>query len=409
MIRITTLTTIFAVSVLGLSGCEQEKITKGSQSELRDSHNPGASPKARKRRRPTSRPGAKVTANSEVMAEIKAIASKCKVEPKNMQVKCANKENAKLENDFYGNGKNAKDYASTLGTFALALHDSDPKIQTVAARVLGTKFARSWGPNVAIGAVNKKVAALMRKAIPTLGKYQARNAIVATVYASSLSNSDKELYTLLSSSDDIYLKSKGWAATMFYARMKAFPKIKALAGSGDSKAILSALTAVNKVPKYSNAEKAKLCPWAHRFLGSDSTGAKESKNFEQAGYVLTKCSGEWVDKLLDWGEAQQAKKTFDRRYYFVYRGLCHSFMKGVHKVGATPKQCNRNYSFLEKVANTDGILLKSRAMALTAISYQRRDEKSYKLMIKYAASPVPELKAAATKALKTLERYTTKK
>lgn len=418
MIRTMTLAAVLAITATGLIGCAKEKKDEASAQETAGktaAGNTEAIPEPKTT--DIGEPSVKDTAlagdikiDEEVMAEIKKIASTCEVLPERMTVKCANKEDETLTKEFYGYGDKKKERVSTIGTFAVALSDKDPKVQTVAAKLLGSKFQQGWGPDVAVGQVDKKVAALLRATIPTLpGEYPARNAVVATVYASSLSDTDAEMHAFLEGAEDEHVKSKGWGASMFYGRMKAFDKVKGLAATGEPAQILAAASAANNMYKYTDEERAIVCPWAHTLLGADAEDAKESDVFEQAAYVLTKCSGEWVDKLLDWGEAQEKKNVFDRKYYFVFRGLCHSVMKGVDKVGATPEQCNRNFAYLEKTANNKNIEPKFRAWALDSISYARRDETSYKLMKKYQKSKVPEIKETAEKALKMLEGYIKKK
>lgn len=417
MIRTTTLAAVLAITFAGLPACKEDKNEKAKPQEASakttaaNAETP-TEPKANKPAPPAEdkpAPAADVKVDDEVMAAIKKIASACEVVPESMSVTCANKEDDVLTN-FYGYGENLKERVATIGTLAVALSDKDPKVQTVAAKLLGSKFSSGWGEKVAVGQVDKNVAALLRKAIPTLaGEYPPRNAVVATVYASSLSDTDAEMHAFLEGADDKHVKSMGWGATMFYGRMKAFDKVQGLATSGEPKKILTAVTAANNMYNYTDEEKAKLCPWAQSLLGADAEDVKESDIFEKAGYILTKCSGEWTDKLLDWGEAQEQKNVFDRKYYFVYRELCHSFMKGVSKVGATQEQCNRNFKFLEKTANNKNIEPQFRAWALDSISYARRDEASYKLMKKYKKSKVPEIKKTAEDALKMLETYVKKK
>lgn len=420
MIRTKTLTALLAVAAMS-TACSKDKKDETEQATVAkttaSNTNPAVAPAGKdkeptavKPETPVAPSATTVKVDDEVMAAIKTIASSCEVDPERMSVKCANKEDDVLTKDFYGYGDKEKDRVATIGTFALALNDSDPKIQTIAAKLLGSKFSQGWGPKVEVGQVDKEVAKLMRDAIPKLpGKYQARNAIVPTMYASSLSGTDAEAHALLEGSKDEYLQSSGWGASMFYGRMNAFEKVSGLAASGDTKKLLSALTAANNMYKYSDEERTTICPWAQGYLGSDPEGAKESDVFEKAGFILTKCNGEWVDKLLDWGEAQEKENVFDRKYYFVYRELCHSVMKGVDIVGATQEQCDRNFKYLEKASNNKKIEPQFRAWALDSISYARRDEKSYKLMKKYKKSKVPEIKKVAEDALKMLEGYVKKK
>jgi len=415
MIRVRTLPALLALFMSLQLACSKKDEGDGAkeppetQTAKADTAEPKAAAVEDKADETKAAAASSIGVDDEVMAEIKTIASSCGVEPKNARIDCRNKEKTKLYDELFGHGDKAKSRVATIGTVAVALADPDAKIQTVAADLLGSRFSQGWGEGVAVGQVDKPAAALLRQTLPSLGQYQGRRAVTAIVYASSLSGTDAEMYRVLEANPDEYLRDSGWEASMFYGRMNAFEKIKGLADTGDPKKILVALTAATNMYDYTDEERASLCPWAHGLIGADPEGAEESDLFEKAGYVLTRCGGEWIDKLLDWGEAQRKKNVFDRKYYFVYRELCHSIMKGVAKVAATPEQCERNWKFLEATANTKGIAPKFRAWALDSISYSRRDERSYKLMKKYAKSKVPEIKKVAQDALKMLEGYVGKK
>ncbi len=417
MIRIRTLSTLLALGLFLQPACGKDDKGKGGDkkspgTEQPATDTPASDPKRAGADKPATAPAidaSSITVDEEVMAEIKTVATACKVEPKNARIDCRNKEKTKLYDELYSYGSKAKSRVATIGTMAKALADPDAKVQTVAADVLGARFGSGWGEGVAVGQVDKAVAELLRQTLAKLGKYQGRRAVTAMMYASSLSATDAAMYAIIEAHADEYVRQRAWEASMFYGRMNAFDKIKGLAASGDPEQILIAVSAANNMYDYTDDEKAKVCPWAHGLLGADPEGAEESDIFEQSGYVLTRCSGEWVDKLLDWGDAQRQKNIFDRKYYFVYRELCHSVMKGVVKVGATPEQCERNWKFLEATANTKGIEAKFRAWALDSISYSRRDERSYKLMKKYRKSKVPEIKKVAETAIKMLESYVKKK
>jgi hypothetical protein len=224
------------------------------------------------------------------------------------------------------------------------------------------------------------------------------------VQAASLADLDAEAYAVLEAHDDEYFVLAGWTASTTYGRLKPFDKLDAMAKSGDPKKLLAAVSALNALPSPTGDENAKICPWAEPYLGADAPEVEESEIFEQAGYILTGCRGEWIDKLLAFGEAQRAKNRFDRRYYFVFRDMCFGgFMGGEENANATEAQCEANYAFLEKVVNTEGVPAEGRGLALGAIGYQRRDEKSLKLMKKYLKSKVPEIKETAEEYKKMLE------
>lgn len=422
MMTRTTLAAVVAACALAGAACSKKDAAEGNETEGAAKTTAAAATKAtvdpseptavdktpeEKVAEPAA-PSSNIKIDEEIMAEIKKIASTCEFD-KSGSYDCKNDEDDKLFNGYFRYGEDQKDLVASVGTIAVAVVDSDKNTQVVAAKILGSKYNSGWGPKAEVGQVEKEVSAMLRSAIPNLGMYPLRNAMPAIVMASSLSNSDAEMYAVLEGLEDKYAQSQGWASTMYYGRMKAFEKVKGLAATGDPKQILTAVKAGNGMYKYTDEERAELCPWAHALLGADPEGAKESDVFEQAASILMKCSGESVDKLLDWGEAQRKENHFDRKYYFVYRELCHSIMKGVDKVGATPEQCERNWKYLEKTANTKGIDPQFRAWALDSISYSRRDAKSYKLMKKYAKSKVPEIKKVAKDALEMLEGYVKKK
>ena len=341
------------------------------------------------------------------MKAIDAVVAGCDIDEQKMRIECKDGQDKALD-ELFGYSAPKKTAFTTIATMAVALNDENAKKRTVAADVLGSKHSSGWGNEAKPGSISKDVATELLAAVPKLGKYQGRRSITAVAYAAGLAGETDGLIKTLDASDDSYLKNSGYQASMFYGRMAVFPKIEELAASDDAEVKLAAVSAAANFYKYTDAEKADLCPWAVAQLAADDPGVKESAIFEQAGYVLQRCGGEWIDKLLDFGEKQlKDHDRFDRRYYFVFRGLCFSMMG--EKPAANDAQCARNYKFLEKAANHKKLTGQNRAFALDAIPYQRRDKKSMKLMKKYKKSKVPELKKTAEKAIKMLDGYVNKK
>ncbi len=349
----------------------------------------------------------KINVDPTVMSAIKAVASGCEIDVKNMRIKCAKGEYKALEK-MYGYTK-PKSRVATIGTFAVALGDADAKVRTVAANLLGGKFNYSWGKDAVVGSVNPDVATALLAALPKLGKYQGRRAVNAIAYAATLAKQEGALFKTLDASPDKYVKRKGYEGSMFYGRMSSFPKVAELAKSSDTNERLSAVIAVHKMPKFTDQEKAIVCPWALEQAKFDGDKDESSPVFEYAGYVATRCRGESIDKLLAFGEAQLKKGKFNRQYYFVYRGICFSMVRALLKEPGVKKQCNRNYAFLEKVTNNKKIKPEFRGLALDAISYQRRDAKSLKLMQRYKNHKVADIKKRANDAIKMLKSYVKKK
>jgi hypothetical protein len=354
-------------------------------------------------------PTASISVDAEVMAAIKAVATACTVEPKDMKVACTGGEDKKLNDELLGYSGRAP--AAAIPTLAVALADADPKVATVAAAALGgSRFSGAWGEGVAVGAVAKDVARLLLATVeklPTIGEYHARRVIAPVMAAASLADLDGEAHAMLERHPDRWVAQGGWKASTLYGRLKPFPKLEAMAKDNAAAPTLLAATALNSFYQITDEERTTLCPWAVSKLGVDAAGT-EAEIFGQAGAILTNCKGEWIDQLQDFADAQLAKKVFDRQYYFVFRELCHDFIKGQTTDRATEAQCNRNFAFLEKAANTEGVEPVNRGYALDAISYQRRDAASLKLMQKYKKHKVKEIAATAQAAITMLEGYVKK-
>ncbi|MBK9032982.1 MAG: hypothetical protein IPL61_17210 [Myxococcales bacterium] len=349
-----------------------------------------------------------IKVDDELMAALKAVASACTIEPKDMRVSCANGED-KAKDDLLGyNGRKPQEAAPTL---AVALADADPKLATVAAEALaGSRFNGGWGEGVGVGAVSKDVARLLLATIeklPAIGPYQARRVIGSVMTAASLADLDAEAHAMLERNPDEWVQKGGWKASTLYGRLKPFPKLEAMAKDNAKDPTLVAANALNSFYNITDDERATLCPWAMSKVSVDAPEG-EAEIFGQVGAILTNCKGTWIDQLQDFADAQLAKKVFDRQYYFVFRELCHDFIKGQTTDRATEAQCERNFKFLEKVVNTDGVEPTNRGYALDAISYQRRDEKSLKLMQKYQKHKVKEIAETAQKSIKMLEGYVKK-
>ncbi len=407
------LTIALGIAALAAVGCgKKEEDDKGDKSAPAKDPAAGAvepgkdKPAEPDKAAPPKKTGPQLDVDAEVMKAIDAVVAGCEIKTDSMQITCKSGEDKALT-DMIGYSAPKKTAMGTIATFATALADDDAKKRTVAAYVLGSKFTSGWG-DVKKGALEKAVADVMLGAVPRLGQYQGRRAITAVSYAAGLADHTDKLIETLDASKDAYLKNSGYKASMFYGRMAMFPKIQELAKSDDAEVRLAAVSAAANFYKYTDEEKAELCPWAVEQMPGDGDEVEESAIFEQAGYVLQRCGGEWVDKLLDFGEKQlKEKNRFDRRYYFVFRNICFSMMG--EKSAGDDKQCKRNYKFLEKAANNKKLSSQNRAFALDAIPYQRRDKKSLKLMKKYAKNKDPEIKKTAQEAIKMLESYVKKK
>ncbi len=406
-----TLAVVVSIAAIAIVGCKKkdDKDAKGAKA---NKGKPAPTAGKAGAATPTAKPPAptsNIKVDEELMAAMKAVASGCDVKVDAMRVTCKAGEEKKLY-DMFGYRAPKRMPLTSVGTLAVALSSDDAKLRTVAAGVMGSKFATGWGKDAKLGSVDGGVAQMLLTAVSKLGKYQARRAITGVVYAATLAKKNDELVKVLDAQADKYVKNRGYKASMMYGRMSMFPKIQELAKSDDKDVVLAAVSAASNFYKYTADEKAKLCPWAQTMLGADDETAKEAAIFEQAGQVLTSCGGKWIDALLDFGENQlKTKNKFGRRYYFVFRNLCFVMMRGAQSEAATPAQCKRNFTFLEKVVNNKKVGSTHRGMALDAIAYQRRNADSLKIMKKYANHKDPEIKKYAAGAIKMLKGYVNRK
>ncbi len=345
---------------------------------------------------------ARVHVDASLMAGMKAVVDSCEVNLKSLRVRaCKNKEFDALRGMIGPPPKLHQLLA--ISTVATALGDEDPRLRTVAAKLMRTKFSTSWG-GAHVGSVSAPVARRLLRALPKLGTVQRRAAIVGAVHTASLAGGLQHAIEAIERDPDKQTQVKGWSAVMLYGRMQAFPAIKKLAQSDDRDLVRAALTAASSFFPYSAVEKAKLCPWAEGFLGRDDPAATTSPIFRKAGAIISRCRGEHLDRLLAFGEAQLTERAkFDRDYYFVYRSLCISFSRRFKDDPAQRAQCDRNFAFLESVAGHSKVTAKLRAQALAAISYQLRTKEALPILRRYAEHEVPQLRETALKEIAALE------
>ena len=89
---------------------------------------------------------------------------------------------------------------------------------------------------------------------------------------------------------------------------------------------------------------------------------------------------EHLDALLGEAETRLKNKEYKDPFAPVMREPCFEFISNITKKAADEAQCDRVYTFLEKAANDASVDDPIRGLALWNIYYQRRDEKTLKLM-----------------------------
>ena len=380
---------MFAFCLLSVSACDKDKPAEGGDKAAAEG-------------------GDKAAADADVLAEpatidedIKAalagIVANCEVNPKGCTVnKCANDEKKALLDKFRKkNDKVEKDRGASIDTFAEALASEDPNVQTAAVSVLYSGFNVMPETKVAPAAAMRMI-----EAWKTLPKYQANQAVKAVVHSAMLSGHPAVRDALYAAIDghETASKDSAWRAALTYGRLDALPKLQEVAKSGDDKVVVGALSAWRDMYEPTDAEKAAVCPWLNEYLGDPRVDV-----FEAVGIGHNKCGGEYVTKLLDEGEKRLAEShEFTRKHYFVFRELCHDFIKGEDTAGREA-ECTRNYTYLQSVVDDAEVESKARAMALDAIYYQRRTAETRELAKTYVSNADPEIAKKAAEIVEKLK------
>jgi hypothetical protein len=246
--------------------------------------------------------------------------------------------------------------------------------------------------------VKPETAARLMDGLTKLEGMIAMYATRTAVHAAVLTGQEQRLYAVLDAHAEKQVRTEGYTWVMQYARMKAFPKIQALASGGDADLLRVALIAPRNMPKWTPEERAQICPWGEGFLTAENL---TTANW--AGWLMVSCKGEYLDKLLADGQKRLAAGQFKQPYSQIFREPCFSFMPmpGAATAGEA-EQCDRVYAFLEKVANDESVESSVRGLSLWNIYYQRRDQKSLDLMRQYETHADPEISKRAKDAIQSL-------
>lgn len=306
-----------------------------------------------------------------------------------------------ITNDMSKYMREAKptDFASTM--IALVKDEKDPKVSAAAVALFAEQFdylGDDGKKKNATPEVVKDGLALFKE---QKGNRGVRLAKVVTELATLAGQSDAafaaaEQHGEKAARDNVY------RSVLRYGRLAAFPKLEAVAKEKDEHR-RAALDAVTKMSKLADDERGKVCPWAQSYLSDADLGVAS-----EAGQAMVYCKGEFVDALLGEAEKRLAAKHEDGKSQYrdpfatVMREPCFQFIKNITDKSGSEAQCDKVYAFLEKVTNDKTVDDKVRGLALWNIYYQRRDEKTLKLMRKYEKNPNKEISKRAGEAIKSL-------
>lgn len=376
------LCSISLVATIGLSAACDKKKGDGEKAAAGQ----GAAAKKATPAAPAEKP------DPAIFSAFEAVSSKCEVDLRYSSIKkCPAEEDKQL-------GKLLKaDPAKALKTLSLLMEKGDKKARSLGCGLFYTHLKGAMAP-ISKNPASLSVATAKRliKVLESTTEYPAFYCARTVVHAASIKGLQDDLYPVLEKHAIKPVRTgDGYPYLMTYGRMKAFPKIKEIAKGDKPLMIRAALRAPRNMYRATDAEKAEYCAWGKSFLTHEDIFV-----VQEAGRLMVRCKGEYIDALMAEAEKRLAAKEFKRPLLFVLRNICFSFIG--NKGAGTEKQCEANFAFLKKVADDKSVEASVRGLSLWSIYYQRRDAKSLKLMRKYKSHKVKEIKKYANDAIKSL-------
>lgn len=336
--------------------------------------------------------GASWKVDPQLADQLKNMAHQCKVEATTGVVTCEGGEDRRLVSEFISN-KRSK--VKSLETFAAALESEDVKERAVAASLLYGSMRANLGTEVTTGSVDQRQARGLVDQLKKLPKPQARQVAPAAVHAAVLAEDEAHLYEVLDS--DSSLGAAAYRYLMVHGRLSSFGKIQELAKSTNTALALAALEAPRNMQAWSPKDRASICPWAEKLLPE-----KRPMVASRAAGLLARCSGAFVDLLLDDGEASVRAGTFTLSKLAAYRDVCSASRR--RKGEVTDVQCQRNRALLTSVAKDSKAEARTRAQALSAIAYQWPDDESLRLAASLEKGQPRDLMSVAAKTSERLKK-----
>jgi len=391
--NINVLAMLVTLLAFGFTACGKK--------DKKDDGKPGdmSADKGTEKAKPAEPEKPKVVIDEDLMKSLKAIVADCEFTDGSTYVgKCKGKLAEELVEKV--KARKEKKFEDTLDTLTVALADPDRKLQIVTADFISSfgYYINNEGEDAA--KFNKEAAGRFLAAVSAVKDESLLGRIAVTLtHVAMLTEQDAGVFALADAQGK-YVQKYIIANAMRFGRMRVFPKIQEYAKHEDKSIAENALQSALSMIKATPEELKTICPWAETFLTSDADNL-----FRQAGFLMIRCKGEYIDKLLTEGEKRLKADKWNREYYFVFRDICFSFMKGAVDEAGLEAQCDRNYKFLEEVAKNKKIDGEFRALALDAIYYQRRDAKTLKVLKKYAGDKDPKIKEMVKKDIESLKTH----
>lgn len=334
---------------------------------------------------------AKLAVDSTLVEHVKAHAEGCTVSVEAGQA-YACKSGITDAMSKYVREKKPDDFASTM--LSLIKKTDDAKVSASAVALFAEQFDYLGEDGKKKNATPAVVKAGLQALKENAGNRATRLASPVTQLA-TLAGSLDELYAVADAHTVKEARDNVYRNLLVYGRLKAFPKLKLVAQRPEH--AVAALDAVPRMASPTAEEKGAVCPWAKGYLAST-----DAATATKAGWDMVVCKGEYIDALVAEAETRLKNKEFKEPFASVMREPCFEFISDITKKAAADAQCEAVYAFLEKVVNDSAVDDATRGLALFNIYYQRRDDKTLKLMRKYENHANKEVSRRAKEAIKSL-------
>jgi hypothetical protein len=285
----------------------------------------------------------KIQVDSELMTLIEAAAQNCTIDTRYAFVQnCKSGEDGKIEQMIKD-----KKVTPLLGTFTVALGSQDEKIKAVACKYLYRHYRDSIKElNDSRETIPANVVEAFLKNVGESKEYVSFYVAELASHLAMIKGMETQLYKMLAEHPQEYTRLEGYRHLMRFGRMKAFTKVKELAGNADKKIALAALANPGNMYNTTDEEKEQICPWAQTFL------TNEDDNFAAtAARIMNNCRGKYIDAMLDEAEKRAKEGRLKSPFSSALTNFtfsCESYF-GNPPTG-TPEQCKRREKLITQIA-----------------------------------------------------------
>lgn len=354
----------------------------------------------------------KVERDAEVMAAIDAIIKNCKEVKYKRGNECPNKEQEAYDQLLYKKGPAAIDTIVSV----FADKSASPQQRQLAAHALNGPLQSAYGKIAkGTGEANPATFAALAKAVqeedPSDSEKLAIATVTSAVHLGNLAKKYDEVRDFIKSfdpaknNDTMWVRYHAIERAMTYGRMEMFELVKEHADHENANLQRASFSSPRNMYDWTDEEDAAICPWAEGYLSKDDKAWSAGPT-----WVLLKCKDreKYANLIIEEAKTRGKDKTFARPFIFAFRELCSRGFFG-SGTKTSDEQCARAKKLLLIATDDEKLPDFERAMALSSIAYQWRDEESLKLMQKYTKNKNPEIAKMAKQEVDMLEKWLKKK